>query len=66
MENKTKQGILVLIDVVNYTGQAKQAGDKCTAKYNKYFNETISQLACDVATPTLKPWATRPCCLEPV
>ena len=40
-EYKTLQGILALIDIVNFTGQAAKLGEKFTAQYTAYFQEKI-------------------------
>ncbi len=40
-ELKTLRGILALIDVVNFTGQAANLGDKYTAQYTDYFQEKL-------------------------
>jgi len=36
-ELKTLQGILALVDIVNFTGQANKLGESFTAKYTAYF-----------------------------
>ena len=41
---KTKNGILALIDVVNFTGQANNLGDRLTADFTGYFQEKIKIL----------------------
>jgi hypothetical protein len=40
-ELKTMHGILALIDVVNFTGQSANLGDKYTAQYTDYFQEKL-------------------------
>jgi hypothetical protein len=44
-EFKTLQGILALIDIVNFTGQATKLGEKYTAQYTVYFQEKIKTMA---------------------
>lgn len=45
MENyKTRQGILALIDIVNFTGQANLLGNEYTAQYSQYFREKIDSI----------------------
>ena len=45
MENhETRQGILALIDIVNFTGQAAQLAEKYTAQYSRYFQEKIHSI----------------------
>ena len=43
-ELKTLQGILALIDVVNFTGQAEKLGHEFTGKFTKYFQEKIKTM----------------------
>ena len=42
MKTEIKQGILALVDIVNFTGQAGGLGDKNTAEYTAYFQERIT------------------------
>ena len=45
MENhETRQGILALIDIVNYTGQSTKLAEKYTAQYSQYFQEKINSI----------------------
>ncbi|HLP59145.1 MAG TPA: hypothetical protein VK186_09955, partial [Candidatus Deferrimicrobium sp.] len=41
---ETKQGILALIDVVNFTGQADKLGQEFTGKFTDYFQEKIKSM----------------------
>ncbi len=43
-ELKTLQGILALIDVVNFTSQAEKLGDKYTGKFTEYFQDKIKTM----------------------
>lgn len=43
-ELKMLQGILVLIDIVNFTGQAQNLGEAYTAKYSAYFQSKIKKM----------------------
>ena len=40
---KTSRGILVLVDIVNFTKQANDLGTEYTAEYSEYFRETITR-----------------------
>jgi class 3 adenylate cyclase len=40
----TLQGILALVDVVNFTPQADKLGEKYTAQYTAYFQEKIKTI----------------------
>jgi hypothetical protein len=40
-EFKTLQGILALVDIVNFTGQSNKLGEKFTAQYTAYFQKKI-------------------------
>ncbi|MCX6581182.1 MAG: NACHT domain-containing protein [Candidatus Aminicenantes bacterium] len=42
---KTLQGILALIDIVNYTSQSDKLGDEYTRQYMAYFQEKITSIA---------------------
>ncbi|HLP58533.1 MAG TPA: hypothetical protein VK186_06885, partial [Candidatus Deferrimicrobium sp.] len=42
---KTLQGILALVDIVNFTGQANQLGEQNTAQYSAYFQEKIKTIS---------------------
>jgi WD40 repeat protein len=42
---ETLQGILALVDVVNFTPQAEKLGEKYTAQYTAYFQEKIKTIA---------------------
>ena len=42
---KTLQGILALIDIVNYTSQSDKLGDDYTRRYTAYFQEKITSIA---------------------
>jgi hypothetical protein len=44
-EHKTLQGILALVDIVNFTGQANQLGEQYTAQYCEYFQEKIKTIS---------------------
>jgi len=39
-----KKGVIVLTDIVNYTGQANKLGTDKTAKFNKHFEQKIRDL----------------------
>ena len=41
---KTLQGILALVDIVNFTTQANKLGETFTAKYTDYFQEKIKSI----------------------
>jgi WD40 repeat protein len=41
---ETSQGILALVDVVNFTSQADKLGDSYTARYTKYFQRKIKTI----------------------
>lgn len=41
---KTLQGILALIDVVNFTGQAEKLGHEFTGKFTEYFQKKIKTM----------------------
>jgi hypothetical protein len=43
-ELTTLQGILALVDVVNFTPQADKLGDSYTARYTKYFQRKIKTI----------------------
>lgn len=43
-KSKPLQGILVLIDIVNFTKQAQDLGDNNTAQYSQYFQEEIKRI----------------------
>ncbi|HLP47616.1 MAG TPA: hypothetical protein VK469_16840, partial [Candidatus Kapabacteria bacterium] len=43
-ELKNKQGILALIDVVNFTGQAEKLGQEYTGKFTHYFQEKLKTM----------------------
>jgi hypothetical protein len=45
MMHKTLQGILALIDIVDYTPQAKRSGDANTAQYTAYFQAKVTEMA---------------------
>lgn len=44
-ELKTLQGILVLVDIVNFTGQATKLGNKYTALYTEYFQQKVTGIS---------------------
>ncbi len=52
--HKTKQGILVLVDIVNFTGQATKLGNMYTAQYTEYFQNKVSTIATKYEFLTVK------------
>ncbi|MCX6583292.1 MAG: NACHT domain-containing protein [Candidatus Aminicenantes bacterium] len=44
-EHKTLHGILAMVDIVNFTGQATKLGKKYTAKYTDYFQEKVTGIS---------------------
>jgi class 3 adenylate cyclase len=43
-ELKTEHGILALVDIVDFTGQANRLDDRFTAQYTKYFNDRMREI----------------------
>ncbi|HLP46666.1 MAG TPA: hypothetical protein VK469_11990, partial [Candidatus Kapabacteria bacterium] len=44
-ELKTLQGILALVDIVNFTGQSTQLGEQYTALYTEYFQQKVTEIS---------------------
>ncbi|MCU0287856.1 MAG: NACHT domain-containing protein, partial [Acidobacteria bacterium] len=44
-ELKTLQGILALLDIVNFTNQATKLGNKYTALYTEYFQHKVTEIS---------------------
>ncbi|MGE5341941.1 MAG: hypothetical protein ACM3SY_10740 [Candidatus Omnitrophota bacterium] len=54
INHKTLNGILALVDIVNFTGQATKLGNQYTAQFTDYFQEKVTEISSRYGFQTIK------------